>query len=393
MDALSRFFLLSALSALAAAAPAQQADETGPPSGSALARLTGGAPRALGTTIAGPYDVETSTNDNRCLGVEEAWGHFWVTGRGHTTVGDNWMVHKFDHDGNWLASFPQVLPPLNGGGWGGRDLEADEAANTLWIGNDLGKVEVQTYDPVTGGLLYTGTVATQVSGTVRALCRDPNSGLFYTKSFTAPMVLFDMGTGAVVNSWAYTVPSAYGFGWDPGSGTLWSTDDLGDAIELDPATATPTGRSFTGLGGSQGGADVYFDARNPGSWSLVMLDQGTPDTITVYDVASPYAGGPVLAVSNLVAGQLVTITVDQATPNGLVRHGYSLAGGGPTSTPLGDLLLSPPFKELPAMTADGAGHASFQAPVPPAASGRTVWLHALDLGSLTFTNGLSQVIG
>ncbi|MBC8327224.1 MAG: hypothetical protein H8E31_00585 [Planctomycetes bacterium] len=105
------------------------------------------------------------------------------------------------------------------------------------------------------------------------------------------------------------------------------------------------------------------------------------------------AGGPTLAVANLIAGGVATVSVSGATPGGLVRHGYSLNGGGPTGTPFGNLLLSPPYKELPAMTADGAGNASVSAPVPAGTTGVSVWQHALDLGSLTFTNGLMTVIG
>ncbi|RMH03318.1 MAG: hypothetical protein D6702_06340 [Planctomycetota bacterium] len=102
--------------------------------------------------------------------------------------------------------------------------------------------------------------------------------------------------------------------------------------------------------------------------------------------------GPYLSVANLVAGGVTTISVQFATPNGIVRHGYSLAGGGPISTPYGDLLLSPPYVELPPLTADSAGNASISLPVPPPAAGATVWLHAFDLGSLTFSNGVTAVV-
>ncbi len=105
------------------------------------------------------------------------------------------------------------------------------------------------------------------------------------------------------------------------------------------------------------------------------------------------AAGPQLSVANLVAGAAATISVSGATPGGIVRHGYSLFGGGPTTTPWGDLLLSPPYTELPAMTADAAGNASLSAPVPAGTTGIQVWMHAIDLGSLTFTNGLAEIIG
>ncbi len=103
--------------------------------------------------------------------------------------------------------------------------------------------------------------------------------------------------------------------------------------------------------------------------------------------------GPTLSVANLVAGGVVTISASNCTPGGVVRHGYSLFGGGPTTTPWGDLLLSPPFTELPAMTANASGDASLSAPVPAGTTGIQVWMHAIDLGSLTFTNGLAEIIG
>ncbi len=103
--------------------------------------------------------------------------------------------------------------------------------------------------------------------------------------------------------------------------------------------------------------------------------------------------GPTLSVANLVAGGTVTISADNCTPGGLVRHGYSVFGGGPIGTPYGDLLLSPPYTELPAMTCDASGSASMAAPVPPGTTGIQVWLHAMDMGSLTFTNGLFEIIG
>lgn len=104
-------------------------------------------------------------------------------------------------------------------------------------------------------------------------------------------------------------------------------------------------------------------------------------------------GGFTLTVSNLVAGGNAKIAVSGATAGGKVRHGYSLSGGGPVGTPYGNLLLSPPYTELPFLTADGAGNASMAAPVPPGTTGIAVWLHAFDLGSLTFSNGVATTIG
>lgn len=100
----------------------------------------------------------------------------------------------------------------------------------------------------------------------------------------------------------------------------------------------------------------------------------------------------VLEVDGLVAGAPATVHVANATPLGQVRLGYSLIGGGPVSTPWGLLLLSPPYSELPSLHADELGHAALTVPVPAGTAGVQVWFHALDIGSLTFTNGVAAVI-
>ncbi len=121
---------------------------------------------------------------------------------------------------------------------------------------------------------------------------------------------------------------------------------------------------------------------------------GYLDGLGVDDIQITTTGptGAYLAMTDLVAGSVATLTVDYATPGGLVRCGYSVAGGGPVATPYGDLLLSPPYVELPVLTADASGHAALPLPVPPAAAGMSIWLHALDLGALAYTNGLALVV-
>jgi hypothetical protein len=348
-------------------------------------------PRALGDVVAGPFDVETAPFDNRCLGVEEAWDHLWVTGRGHSTVGDVYMIHKFDLNGVYVASYPQNVSAPNIGGWGGRDMESDEPGNLLWVGNDNGHVEVMSFDPVTGGLLYQSTVVTSVPGTVRALCQDPGSGNFFTKSFGGDLFEFDLASGLVVNSWVNAAPSAYGFGWDAVNGTIWSTDAGAAATEVDPASGQLTGRSFpTTLGGSQGGADVYVDARNPGTLSLVMLHQATPDSVVVYDLGDPAA--PVLTVTNLIGGQVATMTVTGATPFACILFGWSCAGGGPTWTPYGDLMLSPHIY-YKGVRADASGTSSHSGLVPGWKTGRTMYFHAFDNTAKVFSNPVNQVVG
>jgi hypothetical protein len=90
--------------------------------------------------------------------------------------------------------------------------------------------------------------------------------------------------------------------WDTANNTLWGWAQNGtpglQAIELSvgASTLTPTGRTFQGqdqpLGSTAGGADIYFDPRNPGFLSMVGLHQAAPDSIAIYDIASVYTPAP-----------------------------------------------------------------------------------------------------
>ncbi len=128
----------------------------------------------------------------------------------------------------------------------------------------------------------------------------------------------------------------------------------------------------------------------PGDLYLNGVIDNTDVGFNTYMLPVP---GPTIAVSNLVAGQTGTFTVSNASPNGPIIAGYSLLGGGPTPSAFGDILLSPPWTRLPAITTDAAGAASLSGPVPPPLSGTPVWFHALDVLSGTLTNGLAEVIG
>jgi hypothetical protein len=145
----------------------------------------------------------------------------------------------------------------------------------------------------------------------------------------------------------------------------------------------------TGLGVNTSG-DFYMLFAQDDNFPYGYLDGLGVDDISL---AVPPPPGPALDVTGLVAGGTATVSVTNCTPGGLVRTGFSLAGGGPTTTPIGDLMLTPPYMELPRMTCDAAGAASQSASVPAGTTGLSVWLHAADLGSLSFTNALALVIG
>ena len=246
--------------------------------------------RGFGDLVAGPYDVQTPVNDIFSFGVEHAWGHFWVTSRGTGGPGTQ-QIHKYREDGTWLASYPQTVNATQLSGFGGMDMEADETANTLWIGNSLGEVVAMNYDPATGGLSYQNTFAISgYSGVVRGLCRNPNSGNFFMKSYGDDLIEFD-SAGNIINSFTNIVVRSHGLAWDTLSNTIWSSDFSASAVELNPSTGMPSGRVIhtggLGTGTIQGGCDVYSDPRNPNLHTIVLLGQGLSggvDLIASYDL-------------------------------------------------------------------------------------------------------------
>lgn len=204
---------------------------------------------------------------------------------------------------------------------------------------------------------------------------------------------------AAENSWIET-----NFGnWGGVSRTLWiGFNDAaleGTFVWADGSTSTYTNWNSGEPNNSTGndpinGEDYVMIYGTGGTWNDLHDTQSSPwfpNICGVVEISGPT--GPQLSVTGLVAGGITNISVSGATPAGLVRHGYSMAGGGPITTAFGDLLLSPPYVELPAMIADANGDASLAAPVPPGTTGISVWLHAFDMGSLSFSNGVAAVIG
>ena len=101
---------------------------------------------------------------------------------------------------------------------------------------------------------------------------------------------------------------------------------------------------------------------------------------------------PLLTVTNLTAGQTATVSGSNCTPNNVAYFVWSVAGGGPVSTPFGTGYVSPPFNVIP-MPTDANGAASFNQNVPAGTSGLNIWFHGADLGSTTMLNPLAMTIG
>jgi len=104
------------------------------------------------------------------------------------------------------------------------------------------------------------------------------------------------------------------------------------------------------------------------------------------------SSGPQLSYSGLVGGGTVVATVSGATPFSTVFLGYSLTGSGPTNTAFGMVAMSPPIKLLTALTTDSAGGSVWSSPVPPSASGRTLYSQGVDLASGALTNPVAELV-
>ena len=166
-------------------------------------------------------------------------------------------------------------------------------------------------------------------------------------------------------------------------------------------SSTPDGQDFVQVAG--GGLHTVA-LREDGSiiswgWDIRGQVSGTPSG----DGFQQVAGGsfhslalgepdPTLSVTNLVAGQVASIQVEACAPGGRVYVAYSLTGGGPTSSPYGTLLLSPPYNALNHRRANGAGIAIWNVPVPPGTTGVPVWLQAWDQTAGALSNSLALTV-
>jgi len=139
------------------------------------------------------------------------------------------------------------------------------------------------------------------------------------------------------------------------------------------------------------------DAADPAYWA-----SGTDGDKLLANAMSYAAGqatlGPRLSVAGLVAGQTAVLTVEEATPNRLVGFAYSAVGPGPSTAAVAgcgnlSVSLSRPIRLLGPMLADASGTAVLSVPVPAAASGRDVWLQALDSVSCRLSNPVAATVG
>ena len=187
------------------------------------------------------------------------------------------------------------------------------------------------------------------------------------------------GITAVVDSNNWQVIDVSSLGFVPGSADFY--------LEIRPADSCNGANGFTIPYSTTGSGRSAFssDCANPfSSFAFEPKDQFIRAVIST-------DSSPKISVSNLVAGQQALVEVTNATPNNFSHFAWSIRGGGPTSTPWGDAMVTPPYNPT-LLSTDANGYASYTANIPASAAGITVWFHGTDVGTKSMLNALMMVI-
>ncbi len=143
-------------------------------------------------------------------------------------------------------------------------------------------------------------------------------------------------------------------------------------------------KTHVDLGAYAGMSNVQIAFRYYGTWA----QEWWLDDVVVDD----QDGVPVFTITNLVAGQIADLQVENVAPFATVLIGYSTTGAGPTMTPYGLLDMSQPITLLSTLTADAAGVATDSASVPVNAAGITVYAQSVELPVPNLSNSLAITI-
>jgi len=160
-------------------------------------------------------------------------------------------------------------------------------------------------------------------------------------------------------------------------------------LEMRPSTPCSGSNGFTLGYSTQGSARSSASDDCSDSFSSFL---GESRDYFLRAVIADLPQGPGLTVSNLSAGNQASLQLQ-----GLSAFGQGLVlisghGAGPTTTPFGNLAVTPPWFTI-RFTADAQGVAQRQLLVPAGSSGRSVWMHAVDSGNRLLGQALAATIG
>ena len=360
------FLAVAFLTFRSVCASAQSADRDAAPNPQrrVIAKLArgNGSFLGLGDHVLGPIDVQTPTVDNGCLGVEAAFGFFYVSGRLQPPPNNQRAIYKFDTAGSLLATFPQLTHPVSA--WGHRDLESDDSANIpgqlghIWGGQEVGHFVRYAVDGA--GNLDAGTAMSfPALGTIRALALDlhpdsPRRGHFWTANFTSSIIEFDE-SGQVYSTITNPGKTVFGMALDPtDSNKLWLHSQDGgvpqlDAVqwsEFDIALKALTGKTFQGISAGTtanlaGGGDIYADATAT-TYRFISLHQSDMDQLNAYDSAIPTGGSVTATFCTAKPGLTCGLpAIDSSgTSSATAGNGFVVSARRALSCRVGILLLS-----------------------------------------------------
>lgn len=246
----------------------------------------------------GPFDIELPTNNDGAVGVIELQNTLYISSRGAGAQPPH-VVHTLDAFGNLTNQWFQS-PLTNLSVWGFRDGTTD--GTSLAYGYEGGILIMRPSDGqlvnTFNGQAIQNPIGTPALGVHRGVAFNPNGdngkGSFWVGDFAAPLHEIDL-QGNVLrtlspppgSSW-----SVYGLAWDtqgtanPNDDTLWlnSSPNKGQLREINPATGGFIGAAIDRhqAGSYQGGLDGINGPN--GRFSLIGLDQGHPDSVTLYRV-------------------------------------------------------------------------------------------------------------
>ena len=131
----------------------------------------------------------------------------------------------------------------------------------------------------------------------------------------------------------------------------------------------------------------------PGLDELLFVVDGGSGPVTLWPPAR-LVHTPWLEVGALISGQTATLSVTGAGINTHILFAYSVAGPGPSMTPLGMVDLSPPIVHLATLPADAQGNAAFATAIPPGFSGISVWTQSgvMDAVGVQLTNAEALIL-
>jgi hypothetical protein len=206
------------------------------------------------------FDPQTPTGDDGCVGVEFDGRYFWVTGR--HGVDEFHKLHKFDRDGNLIASYEQNTRSL----WGWRDLAFD--GRYLYASDEN---ELAVIDTANGQMVDTIPMPSSIPPPLRGLAYDPASHNFWAANFLSNIIEFDR-SGQTINSFPND-HHVFGLAWDDASRDgpwLWVFSQDGapplEISQFDPRNGVYTGTNFTAIDHNGGEPDLAGGASFSTEW-------------------------------------------------------------------------------------------------------------------------------